>query len=52
MKRFTVTITSAQGLRQMTGIFRSQWDAVLAGMDQLEESQMAGRVSAKLEPSA
>lgn len=49
MKRFRITITTSKGRSEMTGLFRCSIDAMLAGMDTLDESDPSGRVSAQPE---
>jgi hypothetical protein len=45
MKHYTIIITTAKGRTEMSGLFSSSFDAVIEGMDQLNDEP--GRVSAK-----
>jgi hypothetical protein len=47
MKKFQITVICAGSRTQFTGIYKSSFDALIAGMDQLNESDPHGRVEVK-----
>jgi hypothetical protein len=47
MRPYCITVTCAGIQTQFTGIYKSSFDALIAGMDQLNESDPHGRVEVK-----
>ena len=47
MKHYRITVICAGIHTQFTGIYKSSFDALIAGMDQLNESDPHGRVEVK-----
>jgi hypothetical protein len=47
MKHYLITITTAKGRTEISGLFSSSFAATLAGMDHLDESDPQGRIEVK-----